>query len=82
MKTLIIYDNKGKIWHQITGTYEVPEGLPYLEEEIPEGKYPVSVDATGEAPYVIYANFPKSDTAELKEQVNNLTIALAQIMGV
>lgn len=82
MKTLIIYDNTGKIWNQMSGAYDVPNGLPYLEVEIPEGKYPVSVDTSGEEPAVVYAEFPKSETAVLKEQVDNLTIALAQIMGV
>jgi hypothetical protein len=82
MKTLIIYDNSGKIWNQMSGNYEVPNGLPYLEVEIPSGKYPVSVDVSGEEPTVVYAEYPKSETAVLKEQVDNLTIALAQIMGV
>ncbi len=82
MKTLFIYDNNGKIWNQMSGVYEVPNGLPYLEVEIPVGKYPVSVDVSGEEHKVVYADFPKSETALLKEQVDMLTLALAEMMGV
>ena len=80
--TLIIYDNNSKIWIQISGVYDVPDGLNYLEVEIPEGKYPVSVDVSGEEPKVVYAEYSKSETAVLKEQVDALTLALAEIMGV
>lgn len=82
MKTLIIYDNSGRIWNHMSGAYDTPNGLPYLEIEIPEGKYPISVDVSGTEPSVVYADYPKSETAALKEQVDNLTVALAQIMGV
>jgi hypothetical protein len=81
-KTLIIYDNSGKIWSNMSGNYEVPNGLPYLEEEIPVGKYLVSVDVSGEEPKVVYAEYPKSETAVLKEQVDALTLALAEMMVV
>jgi hypothetical protein len=80
--TLIIYDNNGKIWIQMSGVYDVPVGLNYLEVEVPAGKYPVSVDVSGTEPTVIYADYPKSETAILKEQVEALTLALAEMMGV
>jgi hypothetical protein len=80
--TLLIFDDNGKIWVIMSGSYDMPKGLNYIEVKIPEGKYPVSVDVSGTEPTVIYADYPKSETAVLKEQVDNLTIALAQIMGV
>jgi hypothetical protein len=58
--SLIIYDNTGRVWIQRSGSYDVPVGLPYLEEEIPEGKYLVSVDVTGETPTPVFEDFPKS----------------------
>jgi hypothetical protein len=82
MKTLIIYDDSGKIWVQMSGNYTIPVGLNYIEVEIPEGKYPVSVDVSGEEPSIVYGEYPKSETALLKEQVDSLTLALAEMMGV
>jgi hypothetical protein len=81
-KTLIIYDNSGKIWGRHDSGYEAPNGLPYLEVEIPQGKYLVSVDVSGAEPAVVYADYPKSETVVLKEQVDALTLALAEMMGV
>ena len=80
--TLIIFDDNGKIWVQMSGAYDVPTGLNYIEVEIPNGKYPVSVNVSSESPTVVYAEFPKSETAVLKEQVDTLTLALAEMMGV
>lgn len=82
MKTLIIYDNTGKIWVQMSGSYVAPTGLTYLEVEVPTGKRPISVDVSGTTPTVVYADFPKSDLVMLKEQVDTLTLALAEMMGV
>ena len=67
MKTLIIYDNNGRIWVQMPGSYVVPTGIPFLEVEIPEGKYPMSVDVSGTTPTVVYGEIPKSaETARLE----------------
>lgn len=78
MKTLIVYDNSGKIWNQMSGTYDVPNGLPYLEVEIPEGKYPVSVDVSGAEPVVVYDSYPVPT-----EQMNRADIDyLAMMIGV
>ncbi|MDF2842461.1 MAG: hypothetical protein K0R00_887 [Herbinix sp.] len=60
MKTLIIYDTTGKIWSNITGNYEVPVGIPYLEVNIPDGKYPYAVDVSVTPNQVIYEDNPKS----------------------
>ena len=42
MKTLLIYDNVGYVIQQISSSYRVPVGVPYLEVEVPEGKRVVS----------------------------------------
>lgn len=81
--SIIIYDNNGFIFDIKTGAYKVPNGgVQYIEVEIPQGKHPVSVDMSGTEPAVVYADLPKSETALLKEQVDMLTLALAEMMGV
>ena len=50
MKTLLIYDNAGTIYYQQTGYYALPDGLPYIEAEIPAGYYAVSVDTGTKEP--------------------------------
>lgn len=59
-----------------------PVGQPSLIVNVPIGKRIISIDVSGDEPTVVYAEYPKSETAVLKEQIDNLTIALAQIMGV
>lgn len=69
-KTLIIYDNKGVIVSQITGNYEIPNGLPYIEIEIPKNKYPKSVNI--ETKKVIYENMPKTEIETLNDKISIL----------
>ena len=75
MKTLLIYDNAGTIYYQQAGYYALPDGLPYLETEIPAGYYAKSVDTGTKEP--VLAAFPKSETDqrldELEAQVAALT---------
>lgn len=85
MKTLIIYDNSGYVIQQITSSYRVPNGVPYLEVEIPEGKRiknGIGVDVSVTPHQVILEDIPKSEVEILKEQVDALNIALAEMMGV
>ncbi len=75
MKTLLIYDNAGTIYYQQAGYYALPDGLPYIETEIPAGYYAKSVDTGTKEP--VLAEFPKSETdqriAALEAQVAALT---------
>lgn len=75
MKTLLIYDNAGTIYYQQAGYYALPDGLPYIETEIPAGYYAVSVDTETKEP--VLAEFPKSETdqrlAALEAQVAAMT---------
>ena len=75
MKTLLIYDNSGTIWVNIAGYYALPDGLPYIEAEIPAGYYAKSVDTETKEP--VLAEFPKSETDqrldELEAQIAALT---------
>ena len=75
MKTLLIYDNAGTIYYQQAGYYALPDGLPYIETEIPAGYYAKSVDTGTKEP--VLAEFPKSETdqriAALEAQVAAMT---------
>lgn len=78
--TLVIYDTTGYVIQSITGSYRVPVGLPYLEVDIPEGKYIASVDVTITPNIVVYADLPETNEdkiADLQQSVAELTILLA-----
>lgn len=84
MKTLLIYDSTGYIWVNISGDYRLPEGLPYVETEVPEGYYAESVNpATGEP---VLAEIPKSqqelEMEALKARVAELEAVQAAELGV
>ena len=81
--TLIIYDNKGRIFSQITDSYLVPNGgVQYLEIEIPTGKMLTGVDTTVTPHVAILEDMPPSEVESLKQQVDELTLAIAGMMGV
>lgn len=50
MKTLLVYDNDGKIWVNISGDYAKPNGLPYIETDVPAGYYAESVNMESKQP--------------------------------
>lgn len=81
MNTLIIYDSTGYIIYQATGSVREPVGIPFMWVEIPEGKQAVSVDISGETHIPIFEDLPKSETQLLQDQVNDLNIAMAALMG-
>ena len=70
-KTLIVYDLSGTIIQQITGFYQVPNGVPYLEIEIQQGKRPISVNI--ETKEVIYEDIPPSDIEVVQDKISILT---------
>lgn len=89
MQTLIIYDNDGHVISIIGGNssaYE-PVGVPFIWVDIPSGKQLKITDGIGVdvsvAPHqAILEDIPKTEVELLKEQVDALNIALAQVMGV
>ncbi|UYZ37286.1 hypothetical protein OD350_06370 [Clostridium beijerinckii] len=83
MKTLIIYDNTGYIYIQITGSYRVPEGgLQFLEIEIPEGQILKGVDVSITPNVAILEDIPKTEIELLKDQVNDLAQANAELTSI
>lgn len=82
MKTLIIYDLEGHIIQQISGDYRKPVGIPFLEIDVPIGKYVTSVNVETEE--AIFEDLPKSETEILRERIEEQELAileLAEMLG-
>lgn len=78
MKTLIIYDNTGKIFGIYTGNYTVPEGgINYIETEIPDNQRPVSVNV--DTKELLCESVPPSAMEILQEEVTSLQLALVEL---
>lgn len=78
MKTLITYDNQGYIISNITGSYRVPTGIPFIEVEIPNGKQikytdGIGVDVSKTPHEVILEDITPSEIDQLKQTVADLT---------
>lgn len=83
MKTLVIYDESGYVIQSIKGDYRVPIGIPYLEVEIPEGKYlqtGIGVDLSTTPHQAIIVNAPKSETDLITERLEATEQMLLQMM--
>lgn len=81
--SLIIYDNEGKVYLQMDDNYVIPQGgIQYLEAEIPQDKYLSGVDVSITPHVPIFQDYPPSEIDVLKQQVNDLNIAMANLMGV
>ncbi|WP_238861033.1 hypothetical protein [Clostridium sp. YIM B02569] len=81
MKTLVIYDNVGHVYLQLTSdNNRIPQvGINYLEVEVPVGKTIKSIDVSITPNEPIYEDIPKSELELLKEQVNDLAEANAEL---
>lgn len=79
MKTLVFYDNNGKIFCMTTGTYEIPDGgIQYLETEIPEGKMLVSVDVSNPDNHTpVFKDIPEDETSKRISELEEENMALA-----
>ncbi|CUU47352.1 MULTISPECIES: hypothetical protein [Clostridium] len=84
MKTLVIYDNEGYIYLQLTSeNNRIPQGgINYLEVEVPVGKYIKSIDVSITPNEPIYEDMPKTDIEKLQEQVENLAQANAELTSI
>lgn len=81
MNTLIIYDETGYILLQMRGSVREPVGIPFMWVKVPEGKRVASIDVSGETHTPVFEDLPKSEVELLQEQVNDLNIAMAAILG-
>lgn len=83
MQTLIIYDNDGYIIQNITGSYRVPAGIPYLEISIPEGKRlknGIGVDVSVTPNQAILEDVPPTETQLLQQKIDTMQAALDEII--
>ena len=79
MKTLLIYDNLGRILLRQEGNYILPEGgIQYIEIQIPSGKYPISIDMNTHLP--IYEDLPKNEMEKLRDEIEQLKNDMADLM--
>ncbi len=74
MRTLVIYDLSGAVWLLRGGNYIVPDGIPYLEVDVPEGKRITGVDISGDEHIPIFEDIPKMETQLLQEQLAEIAI--------
>lgn len=80
MNTLVIYDNDGKIFSEITGSYLVPHGgIQFLEIEVPNGKQINGVDTSVTPHQANLEDIPPTEVDKLKQQVTELQDALIEI---
>ena len=79
MSTLIIYDTTGYIISQMSGDVREPVGIPFMWVEIPEGKSLVKIDTTAEEHQPVFADLPKPEIEELKEQMTDTQFALVEV---
>ena len=79
MKTLVIYDNEGKVVFTNTNS-EVKEGeFSPLIVTIPEGKMLIGVNIeTGEP---IFSDIPKNEIQKLKEDMDNAVMELTMAIS-
>lgn len=76
-KTLIIYDLNGTIIQQVTGFYKVPNGVPFIEVVIPQGKRVVSVNVETKEP--ILEDIPPSEIELLQNKISILTQEIEEL---
>ena len=74
-KTLVVYDSTGYILQQITGSYRVPQGIPFIEVEIPVGKQlkitdGIGVDVSVTPHQFILEDIPPTEIDVLKEDTS------------
>lgn len=84
MKTLIIYDSQGYIISNITGSYRVPTGVPFIEVAIPEGKQikytdGIGVDVSVTPHQVILEDIPPSEMELLKTENQQIKQSMAEL---
>lgn len=81
MKTLVIYDDNGEIFTQITGDYIKPIGLQHLETEAPEGKRITGVDVSVTPHQVILEDIPPSEVEVLRSDLEAAVLELSMLIS-
>ena len=79
MNTLIIYDNTGYVYLQISGGRTPQGGINCLEIEIPEGKRVANIDTTVIPHIPVFEDIPLTETELLKKRIEEQEAALVEI---
>lgn len=81
MKTLIIYDNEGKIFVQMSGSYLVPNGgVQYLEVDSSLHENKIIKGVNVKTKELILEDIPKTETQLLQEKITQLENDMADLM--
>lgn len=67
MKTLIVYDDKGIVFNQLTGDYTSPSDINFIEVVVPPGKIVTGVDTINQQ--AVLQDVPKSEVELLREKL-------------
>lgn len=86
MRALVIYDLTGRVWQIIYGEEKVPQGLPAIFVDIPEGAQLERMDVTDpKNPKPVFNYLPETDigriqkkVADLEEELTDTQLALAE----
>lgn len=81
MKTLIIYDNDGNIFLQMSGSHVVPNGgIQYLEVDSETHKNKIIKGVNVKTKELILEDMPKTETEILQDKINQLESDMANLM--
>lgn len=83
MSTIVIYDNLGHIISEITTLnveQNIPNGIPYLIVEVPNGKQIESVNVSKTPHSVVYSDIQKTQTDILEERILLLESAMNELL--
>ncbi|HHY26615.1 MAG TPA: hypothetical protein GX523_07680 [Desulfitobacterium dehalogenans] len=79
--TLIIYDNQGQIFSQVTGNYLVPQGgVQFMEIEVPAGKIVSGVNVSVTPHQAILEDIPPSEIEKLRLEMAQANTELFEMM--
>ena len=88
MKTLLIYDENGKVFFNITAdenNLPIPKGLNHIVVEIPEGKIiadtEYQIDLSNGHPVVLLEDIPESDLDILKRELAEAKLAIDLLLN-
>lgn len=71
---LVIYDLTGRVLAIYFSETEVPQGIPYMFVDIPEGESVVSIDLSDpKNPKAVLSGEGKTDLTKIKEELNRIT---------
>lgn len=71
---LVIYDVTGRVLAIYFGETEVPQGIPYMFVDIPEGESVVSIDLSDpKNPKAVFSGENKTDLTKIKEELDRIT---------